>query len=126
MAKSEETECSQFLGLYVLAGERSRRVRDRSFQVPCDLGLRPRPWDSASRQGSLPCFVVLSEVTLLFHHRRNCFVSCESVTDGRDTRLSPSLLSNTHPQTRQVGLPVAASRTFRGGGRPAPHILQNL
>ena len=35
----------------VLAGERTKRVRGRSFQVPVASRLRPRPGNSATRRG---------------------------------------------------------------------------
>ena len=99
----------------ILAGERSKRVRGRSFQLPCASGLRPRRWNSAPRQGPLPCLVSLSEVTLFFHHRRNSPAFCES----RHACLSIDSFRRTHVRICGDELLFSPPRTFfAGGGSP--------
>ena len=86
----------------------ARKVRGRSFQLPCASGLRPRRWNSAPRQGSPPCLVVRCEVTLLFHHRRL------SRWQTGETPVSPSNRYETH---------IRVSIGWLSPRRPAPFIV---
>jgi hypothetical protein len=87
----------------------ARKVRGRSFQLPCASGLRPRRWNSAPRQGSPPCLVVRCEVTLLFHHRRL------SRWQTGETPVSPSNRYETH---------IRVSIGWLSPRRPAPFIVR--